>query len=186
MPKAKDPNLNMTPPFKCPDCPAEFPNYQQRFHHRMKEHGFKPDAPGQYARKSKGTGDLRCRELVDGKKCGQRYERPQDLGRHKWFAHGIRGIHAAKNGTHKTNGRVIHVEPTEASPTITPYDLQLEGTAAFTAGQSYEIIRQRAEAAGLPYVALAERVYEFVRATASGPKLGRPHRVPLLSKDSAA
>jgi hypothetical protein len=186
LPKAKDPNLNMAPPFKCPDCPAEFPNYQKRFHHRIKDHGFQPSSPGQYQKRVKGPGgDLRCREIVNGKKCGARYERPQDLGRHKWFAHGIRGIHAAKNGAH-TNGGIIHVEHTIAAPTFTQDDLQFEGTAAFTAGEVYAKIQQRAEAAGLPYTTLAERVNEFVRATAGGPKLGRSHSVPFLPGKAAA
>lgn len=181
------PNLNMAPPFKCPDCPQEFPTYQARFQHRMREHGLQPRNPGQYKGK-KGRGKFRCTELVNGKKCGMRYAKPQDLGKHKWFAHGIRGVHAQKRlGTHLTDGRhPEHVERPTAAQTFTQNDLQFEGVAAFTAGEVYATIRHRAEAADLPYGTLAERVNEFVRATTHGPKLGHTHRMPLLSRETSS
>lgn len=117
-------------------------------------------------------------------KVNQPYSRPQDLGRHLWFAHQIRGKHSHANKKLKLIRRTkIHVE---AAPTYSETDLQLEGYAAFTAGEIYATVRQKAEAVGLPYTTFASRVYEFVRATSNGKQLGRAHSVPVLSDKAAA
>jgi hypothetical protein len=169
--------MNMTAPFICPECKTDFPTYQARFFHRRREHRVKPSNPGQYKYK-KHSGAFEC----DQPKCGASYKRPQDLGRHKWFAHGIRGVSAtalAKIKTKSNPGRTTNdAQPT--APTYTQEDLQYEGFTAFTAGEVYERLKQRAEAADVPYASFAGRVVEFIRATTHGQKLGNTHRVPIL------
>lgn len=95
-------------------------------------------------------------------------------------AAGRKNIVQAQKKRWNKQRRMKHGNTNGSTPTFTQHDLIYEGTTAFTAGEVYATIKQRAEAAELPYAPFAERIVDFIRATTHRKQLGSANRMPLL------